>query len=81
VIWVLVFAGIAAAGLVMLVSYAVWLLHKASDVLSEVRVLFDQGDQLATLLSQIEVPPLAGFDDEVDGERIVRGDYVTAVGK
>ena len=80
-IWVLVFAGIAAAGLVMLVSYAVWLLHKASDVLSEVRVLFDLGDQLATLLAQIQVPPFAEFEDEVDGERTVRGDYVTAVGK
>lgn len=80
-IWVLVFVGIAVAGLAMVVSYAVWLLHKASDVLSEVRVLFDRGDQLATLLGQIHVPQLAGFEDEVDGERMVRGDYVTTVGK
>ena len=35
-IWVIVFAGIALAGLVMLISYAVWLAHKAADVWSEV---------------------------------------------
>jgi len=81
VIWVLVFSGIAVAGLAMVVSYAVWLLHKASDVMSEVRVLFDRGDQLATLVSQIEVPPLGGFGDDVDSERMVRGVYVTADGK
>lgn len=80
-IWVLVFGGIAVAGLAMVVSYAVWLIHKASDVMSEVRVLFDNGDQLATLVGQIQVPQLDGFGDDVDSERMVRGDYVTAVGK
>ena len=80
-IWVLVFGGIAVAGLAMVVSYAVWLFHKASDVMSEVRVLFDLGDQLARLVGQIQVPPLAGLGDDVDSERMVRGDYVTAVGK
>jgi hypothetical protein len=81
VIWVLVFGGIAVAGLAMVVSYAVWLFHKASDVMSEVRVLFDHGDQLATLVGQIQVPQLDGFGDDVDSERMVRGEYVTAVGK
>ena len=80
-IWVLVFGCIAVAGLAMVVSYAVWLLHKASDVMSEVRVLFDRGDQLATLVGQIEVPPLGGFGDDVDSQRMVRGVYVTADGK
>ena len=80
-IWVLVFGGIAVAGLAMVVSYAVWLIHKASDVMSEVRVLFDYGDQLATLVGQIQVPQLDAFGDDVDSERMVRGDYVTAVGK
>jgi hypothetical protein len=49
--------------------------------MSEVRVLFDHGDQLATLVGQIQVPQLDGFGDDVDSERMVRGDYVTAVGK
>jgi hypothetical protein len=81
VIWVVVFGGIAVAGLAMVVSYAVWLFHKASDVMSEVRVLFDQGDQLVTLVGQIEVPQLAGLGDGVDSERMVRGEYVAGVGK
>ena len=29
-VWVIVFGGIALAGLVMLISYAVWLAHKAA---------------------------------------------------
>jgi hypothetical protein len=56
VVWVFVFAGIALAGLVMLIAYAVWLAHKASDVFSEVQVLAERGDQLAGLLGQIQPP-------------------------
>ena len=56
VVWVLVFGGIALAGLVMLIAYAVWLAHKASDVFSEVRVLAERGDQLAELLGRIQPP-------------------------
>ena len=56
VVWVFVFGGIALAGLVMLIAYAVWLAHKASDVFSEVKVLADRGDQLAGLLGQIQPP-------------------------
>ena len=56
-IWVLVFGGIALAGLIMLISYGVWLAHKAADVMSEVVVLADRADQLAGLLSQIQPPP------------------------
>jgi hypothetical protein len=59
VVWVFVFGGIALAGLVMLIAYAVWLAHKASDVMSEVAVLADRGDQLADLLGQISVPELS----------------------
>ena len=55
-VWVLVFGGIALVGLVMLISYGVWLAHKAADVLSEVAVLADRADQLAALLSQIQPP-------------------------
>ena len=56
VVWVFVFGSIALVGLVMLIAYAVWLAHKASDVWSEVSVLADRADQLAGLLGQIEVP-------------------------
>jgi hypothetical protein len=58
VVWVFVFGGIALVGLVMLIAYAVWLAHKASDVLGELRVLADRGDQLAGLLGQIRTPEL-----------------------
>jgi hypothetical protein len=56
VIWVAVFGGIALAGLIMVISYAVWLAHKAADVISEVAVLADRAEQLADLLSQIQPP-------------------------
>jgi hypothetical protein len=56
VLWVLVFVGIAVAGLVMLVCYAVWLAHKTADLLSEVSVLADQAGQLGELLGQIQAP-------------------------
>jgi len=56
VVWVLVFGGIALAGLVMLVCYGVWLVHKAADLLSEVAVLAEQGGELAGLLGQITAP-------------------------
>ena len=56
VVWVAVFGGIALVGLIMLISYGVWLAHKASDVLSEIGVLADRADQLAGLLSQIQPP-------------------------
>ena len=52
VVWVLVFGGIALAGLIMLIAYAVWLAHKAADVMSEVGVLADRAGQLADLLAR-----------------------------
>ena len=55
-IWVLVFGGIALAGLIMLISYAVWLAHKAADVMSEIAVLADRAEQLTDLLGQIQPP-------------------------
>jgi hypothetical protein len=60
VFWVLVFAGIAVAGLVMVVCYAVWLAHKAADVLSEVGVVTDQLGRLADLAAQIGAPAATG---------------------
>lgn len=56
-IWVLVFGLIALAGLIMLVSYAVWLAHKASDLFSELEMLGRRAEELADLLSQIEPTP------------------------
>lgn len=56
-LWVLIFAGIAVAGLVVAVSYAVWLWHKASDLFSEVEMLGQRVDELTTLLAQIEPTP------------------------
>lgn len=72
-VWVLVFGGLALAGLVMLVCYAVWLIHKASDVMSEVRVLLSRGDQLAAVVGQIEVPQSIRLT-EIDSQRTLRGD-------
>lgn len=56
-IWVLVFGLIALAGLIMLVSYAVWLAHKAADLFSELEMLGRRAEELADLLSQIEPTP------------------------
>ena len=42
-LWVIIFAAIAVAGLVLLVCYGVWLAHKTADVLSEVTVLAERG--------------------------------------
>ena len=55
-VWILVFGGIALAGLIMLISYGVWLAHKASDVMGELGVLADRAGQLGDLLAQIEIP-------------------------
>ena len=42
--------------LAMVICYAVWLAHKASDVWSEVSMLTDRADELAQLVGQIRVP-------------------------
>lgn len=52
-IWVLVFGGIALAGLITVVAYGVWLWHKASDLFSEVEMLGTRAGEFADLLSQI----------------------------
>jgi len=54
--WVMIFGGIAVAGLIMVISYVIWLAHKASDVMSEVVVLGDRAGQLMELVSQVRVP-------------------------
>lgn len=53
-IWVLVFSGIALGGLIMVISYGVWLWHKASDLFSELEMVAKRVTELADLLAQIE---------------------------
>ncbi|MGO1384011.1 MAG: hypothetical protein ACTHWA_00925 [Arachnia sp.] len=55
-IWVYIFGGIALAGLVSVVSYAVWLAHKASDLFSEVRMLGQRAEEAGELLNRIQLP-------------------------
>lgn len=55
-LWVVVFGGIALAGLAMVVAYGVWLVHKTADLASEVRVLSERGGQIADALAQIGAP-------------------------
>ena len=64
-LWVIIFAAIAVAGLVMVVCYAVWLAHKGADLWSEVVVLTDRAGQLAELMGQIQPPAAPGTRDLV----------------
>ena len=70
-IWVAVFGGIALVGLIMLISYGVWLAHKAADVMGEVAVLADRADQLAALLSEIQAPANPAVDGRWHSDLIV----------
>ena len=56
-IWVLVFGGIALAGLVTMIFYAVWLAHKMGDLFSEVAMLAERAEEAAQLVSQVKLPP------------------------
>ena len=67
-IWVFVIGGIAVAGLIMLVGYAIWLAHKASDVYAELKVLGKRADRLMEITSRIEVPELTSGSTQ-DPER------------
>jgi hypothetical protein len=69
-IWVIVFGAIGLAGAIMLISYAVWLAHKASDLFSELDMLAVRAGELADLVSQIKVPERAYVADW-RGDRIV----------
>jgi hypothetical protein len=70
-VWVIVFVGIALAGVVMLIAYAVWLAHKASDVWSEVDMLAVRANELAELVGQIEVPD-RGLRSQWSSDRTIR---------
>lgn len=69
-VWVIVFAGIGLAGVIMLISYAVWLAHKTSDVFSELEMLAVRADELAQLVSQIRIPERAYLVDWRNGRTI-----------
>lgn len=56
-IWVWVFLAIAVAGLIVMISYGVWLFHKAADVYSEIRMLGKRGQEIQALLEQLELNP------------------------
>ena len=71
----LVFGGIALAGLVMLICYGVWLAHKAADVMSEIQVLAERADQLAMLLSQISPAPAPAVPGSMHSDLIVAEDF------
>ncbi len=54
--WVWIFVGIAVAGLITVGSYAVWLAHKVSDLFSELQMLGKRAEELADLVSQVQIP-------------------------
>jgi hypothetical protein len=70
VIWVIVFVGIGLAGLIMLISYAIWLAHKASDLFSELDMLAVRAGEFADLVAQIQVPESALPPDWHDGRTV-----------
>jgi tRNA C32,U32 (ribose-2'-O)-methylase TrmJ len=70
VVWVIVFGSIGLAGAIMLICYAVWLAHKASDLFSEVEMLAVRADELAGLVSQINVPERA-FQPDRHSDRTI----------
>lgn len=57
--WALIFGGIAVGGVIMLVMYGIWLWHKASDLMFELKRLGAQADELTSLMGQIEVGKLS----------------------
>lgn len=67
--WVLVFGGIALAGVVMVVCYGVWLAHKAADVMSELGMVSGQLGRLGALVAQIQPTPYARSTEKPLDER------------
>ncbi|MDR1238323.1 MAG: hypothetical protein LBK28_08775 [Propionibacteriaceae bacterium] len=52
-IWVLAFLGIALGGIVMLICYAVWLAHKASDLFSELEMLGTRAEEFGNIVGKL----------------------------
>lgn len=55
-IWILIFAGLAVAGLVALAVGVVLLGHKAADTRHEVEVTAGRVRQISALLGQVDLP-------------------------
>ncbi|MEA5154540.1 hypothetical protein [Raineyella sp.] len=78
-IWVLVFVGIAVLGLVGLVAYAVWMWHKAQDLLSEVEMVGRQAEEILSLVDGLAPLPVDGpragpeGASDPDAERVPSG--------
>jgi len=60
--WILLFGLIALGGLIMVVSYGIWLWHKASDLFSELEMLGERATELADVLGRLQ-PELPGRTD------------------
>ena len=65
--WLLIFGGIALAGVAMLVAYGIWLAHKTADVLSELDMLARRVAELGDLVAQVGTAPAA--DRNLPGEQ------------
>ena len=71
-VWVIVLVVIAVLGVAMVVGYAIWLAHKASDVFGELKVVGDRLGQLSEILGRLEFPePAFTIDDPADQDKIV----------
>lgn len=66
-LWVLVFALIGLGGLVMVISYAIWLWHKASDLFSELEMLGSRAEELGSLLEQLQPTVPAALENREAG--------------
>ena len=61
--WVWVYVGIGLGGLAMVICFGISLWRKSQALLGEVGVLLERADEVAALLSQIEVPADADSGD------------------
>lgn len=55
-IWIIVVGSLALAGAIVLAVQAVSLLHKVADVKAEIQMLNRRGDELSTLVGQLQLP-------------------------
>ena len=60
-IWVWVFLAIAVVGVIVMVSYGVWLVHKAADIYAEVKMLGRRAQEFQALLNQLELNPQTSY--------------------
>ncbi len=71
-VWVIVLVVIAVLGVAMVVGYAIWLAHKASDVFGELKVVGDRLGQLSEILGRLEFPePAFNIGDAADQDKVV----------